>query len=66
MLRFQHDTSAESFMAVIGLVVYPVSLVLTDWLTGHSATKHALFLLATGGAVRHHTMGVSSRQNSYI
>lgn len=52
MLRFQHDTSAESFIAVIGLVVYPVSLVLTDWLTGHSATKHALFAIGyeRGGA----------------
>lgn len=41
-------------MAVIGLVMYPVGLVLSDWLTGHSATKHA------------HMVGVSNRQNSYL
>lgn len=31
-----------------------VGLVLSDWLTGHSATKHA------------HLVGVSNRQNSYL
>lgn len=52
----QQDTFAESFIAVIGSVVYPVSLVLTDWLTGHSATKHAPFAICCW----QHTRGVSS------
>lgn len=67
MLRFQHDTSAESFIAVIGLVVYPVSLVLTDWLTGHSATKYALFAIGYGrGAVSPYDGRVKSPKLLYL